>query len=48
VTKDIKSYSINYGSPCKFSKYRFDKNELTKKLKEAGYDDKRINDLISD
>lgn len=48
VTKDVKPYSINFGSPCKFNKFRFTKDELNKKLLEEGYDKNKINSLIND
>ena len=48
VTNNIKPYSINFGVPCRFSKFRFDKNELINKLKEDGVHDNRINKIIDE
>lgn len=36
ITKDVKPYSINYGSPCDFKRYRFTKSDLEKRLKQKG------------
>lgn len=46
VTKDVLPYSINFGNPCKFFKYRFSKEELTNKLNNYKYDNEKINKLI--
>lgn len=46
VTKDVKPYSINFGTPCKLQKFRFGKDELVEKLTVAGYTNEKINNLI--
>lgn len=46
VTKDVKPYSINIGSPSKFIKYRFEKDELIRKLELEGYNKSRIDKLL--
>lgn len=33
VTKDVEPYSINHGTPCRFVKYRFNKEELEEKIR---------------
>lgn len=49
VTKNVKPYSINVGNPCKFIKFRFDKDELIKKLLNDGVTYERINnDILSE
>lgn len=48
VTKDILPYSINFGNPCKFIKYRFSKEELMSKLINDKYDNEKIDKLIKE
>lgn len=46
VTKNIKPYSINYGSPCIFVRFRFEKAELIEKLLLENYSNEKIKDIL--
>ncbi|NFF66894.1 acyltransferase, partial [Clostridium sporogenes] len=46
VIKDIPPYSIAVGSPCRVIKKRYDKDILIKKLKDEGYDLKKIDNIV--
>ncbi|EPY2271624.1 acyltransferase [Clostridium sporogenes] len=46
VIKDIPPYSIAVGAPCKVIKKRYDKDILINKLKNEGYDLKKIDNII--
>lgn len=48
VTKDIKPYSINFGVPCRFIKYRFTKKELISRLKNSRYKDDQIRIIVKE
>ncbi|MDY3360264.1 MAG: acyltransferase [Clostridium celatum] len=48
VTKDIKPYSINVGSPCKTIKNRFDKNSLINKMEQEKYCESEIKRILDE
>ena len=48
VTKDIIPYSVNHGIPCRFVKYRFTENELIKRLKDEGYKEDKVKNIVEE